>query len=177
MDIGAVENSYGPSAPSFTLGVKVGDSTTVNVIGRYAPSPDNDGDPVTVSAVTQGTSGTVSFTGSGITYDATVATVGPDTFTYTVTDGISTATGTVSVNVTASAGANILGLSGSVPEITVSFAGMPGSTYAVDRSTDLVTWTELTTSAATGSDGLVNFIDTSAPAGAAYYRTRYLSTP
>jgi len=56
---------------------------------------------LTVTAVTQGTSGTVTFTAAGVTYTPSADFFGSDSFTYTITDSTGlTSTATVSVTVT-----------------------------------------------------------------------------
>jgi VCBS repeat-containing protein len=60
-----------------------------------------EGDPLTVSAVTQGTNGTLTNNGSDVTYSPNLNYFGNDTFTYTVTDGnggFDTANVSVTVN-------------------------------------------------------------------------------
>ena len=70
---------------------------TVNVVSN---DTDVEGDPLTVSAVTQGANGTVTFAGGSVTYTPTANFNGADSFTYTVSDGNGgTATATVSVTV------------------------------------------------------------------------------
>ena len=70
---------------------------TVNVVSNDS---DVDGDSLTVSAVTQGTNGTVTFAGGSVTYTPNGNFNGSDSFTYTVSDGNGgTATATVSVTV------------------------------------------------------------------------------
>ena len=54
-----------------------------------------DGDTITVSAVTQATNGSVTFTGSDATYTPNADFNGSDSFTYTITDTLLTATATV----------------------------------------------------------------------------------
>jgi hypothetical protein len=64
----------------------------------------NDSDPdlqaLTLTAVTQGTSGSVSITGSQVTYTPAANFHGGDTFTYTVSDGSLSSVGTVTVTIT-----------------------------------------------------------------------------
>jgi YD repeat-containing protein len=71
---------------------------------KYDPrfnDTDPDGDPLTITAVTQGANGTVVITGgSTVTYTANSGFHGTDTFTYTISDGHShtaTATDTITV--------------------------------------------------------------------------------
>jgi hypothetical protein len=65
-----------------------------------ANDTDVDGDPLTVSAVTQGSGGLVTFSGGSVTYTPNAAFYGPDSFSYTVSDGHGgTATATVSITV------------------------------------------------------------------------------
>ena len=71
---------------------------TVNVVSNET---DVEGDPLTVSAVTQGTNGTVTFAGGTVTYTPNANFSGPDTFTYTVSDG-NGGTDTATVDVTVS---------------------------------------------------------------------------
>lgn len=62
---------------------------------------DPDGDPLTVTAVTQGAQGTVTFSGNTITYTPNAGATGTDTFTYDFTDGVVTRTATVLVTLAA----------------------------------------------------------------------------
>lgn len=87
----------------------VNDSPTVaedsgaNAIDVRANDSDLDGDTLTVTAVTQGTHGTVAITGSGagVSYTPAANFFGSDSFTYTINDGQGGSdTATVSVTVT-----------------------------------------------------------------------------
>ncbi|MDY3559962.1 Ig-like domain-containing protein [Gemmata sp. JC673] len=61
---------------------------------------DADGDALSVTGVTQGAHGTVTFTSAGVTYTPNTGFFGSDTFTYTISDGHgSTDTAAVSVSV------------------------------------------------------------------------------
>ena len=92
--------------------VAVNDSSTVsedsgaNTIGVLANDTDIDGGPIAVASVTQPTNGTVSNNGTDVSYTPNANYCNsppgttPDTFTYTLTPGTSTAT--VSVIVTCS---------------------------------------------------------------------------
>lgn len=62
---------------------------------------DGDGDAISVTGFTQPANGVVGFVGSVATYTPTADYVGPDAFTYTITDAHgATATATVNVTVT-----------------------------------------------------------------------------
>ena len=70
---------------------------TVNLV---ANDTDVEGDTLVVSAVTQGTNGTVTFAGGSVTYTPNGNFNGSDSFTYTVSDGNGgSATATVNVTV------------------------------------------------------------------------------
>jgi hypothetical protein len=64
---------------------------------------DSNGDRLSVTAVTNGTSGGVTTNGTTVTYTPNAGFIGPDSFTYTVSDGRGgVAAGLVNVNVGAS---------------------------------------------------------------------------
>lgn len=70
-------------------------------IAVLANDSDPDGNSLTVTATTQATHGTVSFTTNGVTYTPAAGYVGADSFSYTISDGAGgTATATVTVAVT-----------------------------------------------------------------------------
>lgn len=74
-----------------------GTTVAIAVLGN---DNDPDGNPLAVTAVTQGAHGLVDFTASGLSYTPESGFVGPDEFTYTISDGAGgTATATVRVNV------------------------------------------------------------------------------
>lgn len=70
------------------------------VVDVLANDVDDDGDALTVSAVSQGTSGTVVNNGGNVTYTPAADFNGVDSFTYTATDGTANSTATVTVTVT-----------------------------------------------------------------------------
>jgi len=96
-----------------TSGNESGDSNTVTVtvastpgapvtIAVLANDSDPDGNPLTIAAVTQGAHGTVTISGTTVTYTPAAIFAGIDSFTYTITDGQGgsvTATITVTVSV------------------------------------------------------------------------------
>ncbi len=75
---------------------------TAVAINVLANDSDLDGDTLVVSAVTQGTKGSVTFTASSVTYTPTANANGSDSFTYTASDGNGgSATATVAVSISA----------------------------------------------------------------------------
>jgi hypothetical protein len=81
-------------------------AVTVNV---RANDTDIDSPTLTVTAVTQGAHGSVSISSEvGVTYTPAAGWVGPDAFTYTISDG-SGGTATATVNVTVQAPARVTG--------------------------------------------------------------------
>ena len=61
---------------------------------------DSDGDALSITAVTQGTNGTVTHDGTSVTYTPNTDFVGTDSFTYSISDGkTGVDTGTVTVTV------------------------------------------------------------------------------
>ena len=87
------------------------------------------------------------------------------------------ASGTITVAATNASGiSRSITVSGNKP--TLSFAGVPGSKYMVQRSTDLVNWTNLDGSSGTTNSiitapgsGVWTFTDPNPPEGSAFYRT------
>lgn len=89
--------------------VAVDDLATVprNASGQAIPvlanDSDPDGDTLTITAVSTPASGTASITGSTVTYVPRTGFFGADSFTYTISDGVLTATATVRITVAAAA--------------------------------------------------------------------------
>ena len=74
-------------------------TTPINVLAAATAGAGDTGQPFWISAVTQGGKGRVTFTASTVTYDPSGCTTGTDYFQYTVTDGLTTATGYVFLTV------------------------------------------------------------------------------
>jgi hypothetical protein len=170
-------NSTSAAGSSFTLGVTIGIPSAVQIIGgKHAPS-DADSDALTITSVTGATNGTVSFTGTNITYTATNGTA--DSFTYTVSDGFGgAASTTVSVAISA-AGEGFNLLSGPVNNgngtMTINYLGVPSYNYALETTSSLtapVTWTPVVTNAA-AANGHLSFTFSTGQ-GQGYFRTRYV---
>jgi hypothetical protein len=85
-----------PTANDDAISVAIGTPVDVNVLGNDS---DVDGDPLSLSVVSDPPHGAATINGTQITYVPDSGFVGTDTFTYTVTDGANTDTAQVSVNV------------------------------------------------------------------------------
>ena len=85
------------NADAFTIAEDAGASTVDVVLNDSDP----DGTTPSLSAVTQGTSGSVAMSSGNAVYTPNLNFNGTDTFTYSITDGSLTDTATVTVTVTA----------------------------------------------------------------------------
>ncbi len=177
-------NNRAPSASDISMGAIGGVASTLQIIGGKHPPTDPDGDAVnTIASVTTPTSGhaTATISGNNIIYTPDSSYAGSDSFTYTVSDiyGGTSAAATVSVNVQSGTGigqqAGITMIGGSA---ALKFWGVPGQTYTIQRSTTSVNgpWDDLGTAVAndvgTQPIGQINYTDTAAPTGSAYYRLK-----
>lgn len=90
-----------PVAVDHCDGAISGTSAVIPVVKILAGSSDADGDTLTLASVSATTTnGTVSITGTNVTYTPTGGFFGTDAFTYTLSDGRNgTATATVTMNV------------------------------------------------------------------------------
>jgi hypothetical protein len=72
-----------------------------NNLNVLANDTDPDGDPLTITAVSTPANGTATISGGGnrIQYQPALNYTGPDSFTYTISDGTNTADATVSITV------------------------------------------------------------------------------
>jgi autotransporter-associated beta strand protein len=134
-----------------------------------ASDPDNDS--LTLTNVSTSTNGvTLVISGGYVQYSNT--NLVDDQFTYTVSDPYgATASGVITLTAgsTAGVGGQINGFVANGGSASMTFAGIPGYTYNVQRSTDMSNWTTIwTTNAPTG--GLFDFTDGSAPQPDAFYR-------
>ena len=92
-----------PTAGSDSASTPVNTPVTINPLGNDNAGPGESGQALTITGKTNGTSGTVTFTATSVTYTPAVDFVGTDSFTYTVCDNGSPslcATGTVNMTVT-----------------------------------------------------------------------------
>jgi hypothetical protein len=140
---------------------------------------DPDWDSFIITGVSPNTAagGTAQINGSTILYTPPADFVGSDSFTYAVRDcrgAISEGTVNVTVSAATGNGQNFVKVTmSSSGEATLHFAGIPGVTYVIDASTDLVHWDNIG-SARAGANGLFEFVDPQAGNYTSrYYRSRH----
>jgi len=168
-----------PSAGTVTAGTVQNKPVTVPMHSLMLATSDNDGHAVHLSAIsTNSASGASVVTAAGnITYSPRTNFMGLDYFTYTVADSTGAkSVGFVLVNVRSAEAA-----SGFILPLTplteggfhVSFAGLPGRTYKLQRSSSPAgPWTNMAPITIDYS-GVGVFKDTNPPKSAGFYRTVY----
>ncbi len=173
-----------PTFVGYSASTPAGAPITLSFAKLKTKASDADGEPLTFDIVAPGSTegGTVALVATGIQYTPPAGFSGTDTFDIFVNDphalepGGGPTLGTVTITVTGSSG----GTGGPVlnpPVLTMqpdgkvglSFQGIPGRTYLVQRSTDMTQWNTLTTAVANAS-GAISFVDESPPPGSAFYR-------
>ena len=84
LSVAGVVSPVAPVANPDLANIVFNSPTSIDVLLNDS---DANGDPLTITAVTQGAHGTVVFIGSSVTYTPTLDYSGGDTFTYTISDG------------------------------------------------------------------------------------------
>jgi hypothetical protein len=173
-----IVSGTGNTPPAFT-GVTVdtvqGSPVPVSEAKILLRATDAEGQALSITGSTPTSASGVAVTRAGgvITYATPVVFTGTDTFTVTLSDGISSIQGTITVNVAADPGLNprnpprITVLGGGA--VGVAFFGVPGRIYGIQRSTDLSTWTQIAAPTA-ATNGQVQIEDPSPPQPASFYR-------
>ena len=191
-------DTSGPVASVLTLTRTAGVPLKLALSNLAANWSDADGDPVSLIVINLVSTNGATLTPLNLTTNpdgsyvignyafigyANAANVN-DQFSYVISDGLGdTTVGLVNLVVSTAAltgqATGILDPGGNA--VTVQFAGVPGYTYQVERSTNLSVWVPiLTTNAPAGS--FFNYVDTFgdlggiAP-GSAYYRLSWTATP
>jgi VCBS repeat-containing protein len=100
-----------PVAGADTLTTAQNTAIVTPVATLLANDTDVDNNPLTLTAVSNATNGTVGLAGGQVTFTPTTGFTGAATYQYTVNDGVANATGTVTVNVGAAA---------TLPQLTIN---------------------------------------------------------
>jgi hypothetical protein len=141
-----------------------------------AKASDPDGDAITVTGIASTTTNGITLLTNDtyILYSNYVSVI--DQFNYTIGDGHGgSATG--SVQIVSSPTGRFTGYAGwSGNTVALHFAGRPGWTYYLDRSTNLPVWVTVWTNGAPASglfDYVDDFHDLDQPPSSAFYRLRW----
>jgi hypothetical protein len=161
---------------------------TLSLAKLLAVVSDPDNDPLSVIAAGPASTngGTVTLTGTSVTYQPVTDFVGADLFSYIISDGRGgLATNTVVVTVASSNGLSPNVVYGPVVSnglFIVRFAGIPGYTYTIEATDDIgsPSWTKKTNLTAPTVDqglgvGIFEFSESVGAATSRYYRTVYPS--
>jgi hypothetical protein len=174
-------NNFAPAFADYACGTPFQTAAAISRAKLLAKASDANGDTLTITAVGPASShgGRVTLQTSAISYTPPNGFSGIDDFPVTIADSRGgSVTGTVTVTVgpapdTGGPGSMTL----NPPQLTaqpdgslaVSFRGIPGRTYQIQRSTDLATWTVVATVSASGT-GAITWTDPAPPQPNAYYR-------
>jgi hypothetical protein len=168
-----------PVAGTYLMATSMGLPKSLSIYKLEEGCSDADGDPISITAVSSDSAagGNAQLNGASILYTPPAGFLGNDSFSFTVSDSRGASSqGTVYVTVTAPTGSgpNVVGVSvASDGSATVRFAGIPGVSYVIDASTDLVHWDTMG-SATAGANGLFEFVDPQAGNYTSrYYRSRH----
>jgi hypothetical protein len=188
---GQVVTNHSPVANAATYGRANGTSIKISITDLLAQfTSDADGDALSLESVAGGSITNYSVIAT-TTNGSDVYILNPyaggayimllptndlsETFSYVVNDTsypALTATNMITVTVTNAVGQMTGSISTSGGSaVTTTWAGIPGSGYAVQRSPDLSTWADIWTTNAPPA-GVFSFTDTTPPQPAAYYRLR-----
>jgi len=97
--VATTADNLAPTAVDDSATTEADRSVTLNVLENDS---DPEGDALTITGVTQGFNGSVSHTGSSLSYTPSAGFVGSDSFSYSIDDGYqASATGSVSITVVA----------------------------------------------------------------------------
>jgi hypothetical protein len=159
-------------------------AATVSSRKLLARASDPDGGPLSVTAAgpASAAGGSAVLQADGILYTPPAGFSGADSFAVTIGDSEgSSVTGTVTVTVGEPPSPGGVPPILNPPRVTilpggeaeVRFHGIPGRSYRLQRSTDMIAWRTIFVVTA-GENGIITFNDENAPRPSAYYR---LATP
>jgi hypothetical protein len=177
-DGGGKCTNHPPTASNMSAATKQNLSMSIPVEKFLLLASDPDGDPLTLSSVSSASTngGPVSIGGGSVTYTPPTNFIGADRFTYNISDGRG-GTGAAFVLIQVRSADQISGNMFPLTAISggylVSFAGIPGRTYTLQRATNVSgPWITLVPVMADPS-GIGSYSDTNSPPVSAFYRTIY----
>jgi alpha-tubulin suppressor-like RCC1 family protein len=170
-----------PTFSGYAFSTPYQTAASVSLRKLLAKGADPDGDLLTVTAAGPASTmgGTVALQPTAILYTPPASFSGIDTFALTLSDGRGgTVNGTVTVTVGPAPAGGGAGAPPTNPPILtmlpgghvgIQFQGIPGRSYQIERSTDMVVWQTIATVTA-GPTGVVSFTDESPPQPSAFYQ-------
>lgn len=167
-----------PVFAGYSFQTLMNQTTSISLAELLAETTDADGDTVTLTTIspTSTAGGSVSLDATHVTYVPPLNGTGDDTFEVTFSDGNDgETTGALLVTIVADpeSGSDLRTIQILANgQVQVSFAGVPGQNYQVERSTDLSEWAPVGAAAVADDNGNIAFIESAAPEGRAFYRTR-----
>jgi hypothetical protein len=146
------------------LAVKIGVSGKVKISDLLALTTIVEGRAVSLvpfTTITTAQGGTVTIVDGWIHYQPPAGYSGPDSFTFSITDGVQTVTGTVFITASAETGAtvNIFKLVDEGDDKRVLALGIPGRGYRLQISDDLSAWTNSGSVVVCPAAGTMSFLD------------------
>ncbi|HSU54759.1 MAG TPA: LamG-like jellyroll fold domain-containing protein [Candidatus Dormibacteraeota bacterium] len=167
-----------PVANNLAAATRQNVAIAIQVEKLIASASDPENDPIILNSVssTSTNGGSVSVSSNAVNYTPALNFIGADRFSYSVSDGRG---GTASAFVLIQVRSADLPSGNMLPPIAisggfeVSFVGIPGRTYNLQRATNVSgLWLSLAP-VTVGPDGLGSYADTNAPMANAFYRTVY----
>lgn len=166
----------GNSPPTFagtTINTVQASSLTISEATIRSNTSDADSQTLTITVVPTTSTGGFALvrSGSNIVWTPSLTFVGTDTFAVTISDGFATIQGTITIMVAADralGSPSTLQVSlGSGNVANLSLTGVPGRVYGIQRSTNLVDWTQIAAPTANGL-GALTFDDPTPPTPRAF---------
>jgi fibronectin-binding autotransporter adhesin len=171
-----IVTNHPPVAANLTFNLGSSPTWKLKLSELITNTSDSDGDSLTITAIGSSTNGITLTTNSGFVFYVNTNLVN-DQFTYTVDDGFGgTATATISLNAQNVFSGQPATIAVGDSTATLHFAGIPGFNYTVERSVDLTSWTDITTTNAPAGglfDVVDNFSDLGSVPSSAYYRLKW----
>jgi hypothetical protein len=175
-----LEINQPPDAQPDLLGTFQDRAIVISTSKLLANDSDPDGDPISVISVTSDgnpNSGTVSLSGTTITYTPKAGFIGEDTFTYMISDGKGgTATATVTVTMGDKSLFRIIDITKNDTEVTLDGMGVPRGAYFIVQRANTVAGPYSNFGGPFGpvdsEDGSFEFQDLTHPIAPKFYRIR-----